>query len=284
MTGLTKMPTEIIQQIAELVPVEDLENFTSASKILFLASQKPLRKHRKRIRKYRLLQCPEYPEEKRDCILDGSIPRLLSKVLDKPRIGAYVKEARLGHLIGEDERIIYRSKDDQGKNTRCKSQVDKFTTAMRACQFASIFVQSHDNDGDDDDEILDCASEETLFVLLLHYPPNLTSLNMKWNSTRYETFVGMLSRLPSTKTGVLRKLQSIQLAPLEGVEFDIVDIRWFSGLPSVKSIETQGISDGTSFGNPTHPPKVSNVTKFVLDGCALDTKSVCHCLQAFQNL
>lgn len=281
------LPNEIVREVLMTVLPEDLENFASTSKHLFLLSKPFLEEHRHLIRRYTTFNSHPPPgqgqhTEVRDGFSAGPIPTLFKNILNDPRIGRYVREANLDDFVPTMSDLISSNNSDEARALH-KQQRDLIDAAF-AQSGVPVVRDRHERlkDGWPDSSY---GGESLLIALLLPLLPNLDSLSMTWTCTFGSYFSEMIPYGGAAGTAWLAKLKNVLVE--EGDEIVGIstrDLQVFSSLPSLKSLTASGLSNRVEAIAENLPAHDSHTTQLVLLDSDVPTQKIYRYLESFRSL
>ena len=286
MARFQDLPNEIVREVLMIVLPEDLENFASTTKHLFLLSKPFLEKHRQLIRCYTTFNshptpCQVQHSGVRDGCSTGPVPTLFKDILNDPRIGRYIREAKFDYLVPIFSDILRSNISDEARALH-KQQYDLVDAAVALSEIPELRDQ-HKRLKDDLPN--SCYSGgNLLIVLLLPLLPNLDSLSMKWTGT----FGFYLSKIiPHGGVAGIAWLPKLKTVLVEQGD-DILgistrDLQLFTSLPSLKSFTASGINnlDLIAENLPAHD---SHTTQLVLLKSDVPTQQFYLFLESFRSL
>lgn len=271
MVGFSDLSNELVLIIWNFVEVDDVYNFSTFSKKVYLQTHELLREHCRL--KHELSTIVDESGE------PGTFGRVLKEVLLNPRAARYPSLLDIGTWAYE-----WEEDGEYSKNEVPESDLRLFKQAARD----SVDVPEKELEEDWLAQI-DKGDEGPLIALLLLLLPNLRKVKMGGDFPDYYFCITEALRViaDDEDSCSLRKLRSVDLECTttddESLGFNYV--RLFAALPSVASIHSYIVGSDPDDLLETSPYlSVTNVTNLSFVKCLIYPKTISEFLYSTQNL
>ena len=296
MPSLSQLPNELILMIVRHVLPEDLEAVSVLSRHIHAVSLPVLEQYHEMKKKYTKVSNLVVCNEDGDNGTPAGMPAgLLSKVLNNPSIGHYIKELEVAywftHFTPNNDLFISSDILPTPHVPYPNSQITAFRAALpHALMRNTLTGKHHISALIRWMRALEVGDEDALIALLLPQCPNLESLMLGDGDKRADCIKTVLSlaAMENTMGRILPRLKHVELCL---VDTDLVDyIRLFMSLPSMTSLSIR------NFQNPnlkallghsivrTLQPGISNVREINLHGEHMDHEVLYEILQSCSYL
>ena len=284
MAGFSDLPSELILMLWHRVEVDDVCNFSTASKRVYSLSREKLREHCDLKRRLSTIsnQGPK----------SGVFPNVLKEILVNPRAALYPSILRVDCFFLEwDDYRPAVLKDD----LHLRLPDDELELFKQAVKNTGRLTESEVNDWI---KSIDEGDEDPLIALLLLLLPNITTLHYQSFLPTQPCIDKALELMTEYEPpGSLTKLRNVHFKGIDDVDpyqeySDFEVIRDFASIPSVRSISGQrlGTDANDLMFSRWFPPSSSNLTSLDLIDSDINPKSlseflfITHELQRFNYI
>ena len=296
MASFSRLPNELVYEIASYVMPEDIENFSVASKRIFDVAWPFLKEHRQLKKRYaafdnignsivgdRRFETLRRRDDEitTNCSSAESLSDLLTEVLTNRKVAQYIKELRLerwSHRWRSETFKIW--KDERTPHT--EEQFSLFKQALSKYVLPEKLETWI--------EMLELGSEDPITSLLLILLPNVNSITDKHCLASAHILKGVAERIKtdfSKDVTVLNRLEQIHIGYFSGrydVEM-IILLAFLATMPSLKSLYIYNITTrGDAQDFSCLLPNSSNITTLCFERCKLSIENLQDLLQGLKSL
>lgn len=301
--GLTSMPREITQMIAQHIPAEDLKNVACICRKVHDDTADILRKHQALIQEYHYFdidvlwvapghdECPGWE-------IVGSYPIIsLCTILENVDLGHYVRETGYapdsnGNVCRGNGRHDWQENVNHGGALKTIRNVEVLQRYLSEHQLEndteqsklSYFRHSSDPHEEWNKEFVErLVIDYGLYLrILLEVVPNLTTLEINWNFCPYSAIGKFIRAAPEGPKPFLQHLTKVKL--LLGHRPHRMDIGAFMAIPSIRWLSIHHLYEFDRW--ECYPDLVgcSNLTRLELVGCGITDENLCTYFKMFQSL
>lgn len=274
MTSFSNLSNELILMIWNFAEVEDIYNFSTVSKRVYLLVCEALREHCKLTKRLSIISNVDTKSGE-----SGPFGRILKEVLLNPRAARYPSLLKIGRWVNKWDSEVGNTR---GRVPECDLKL--FKQAAR-----DNLVASEAELQEDWLPAIDQCDEEPLIALLLLLLPNLRKIQF---CSMYETcFLVNHALIAIVYEGYpsLRKLRTVDLRCAAAAGNNCIDfelVRLFARLPSVTCISGQLIS--TSEDDITHASSYdvsqTNVISLSFERCCISPKVLFEFISSSRSL
>lgn len=287
------LPNEIVCEVLKVVLPADLESFAQTTRHVFLLSKPFLEEHRKLIRLYTTFSSHPPPGQERhtgprDGFSVGPVPTLFRDMLNEPRIGHYIREAKIDTLLlGIRFHNTYHKNTNPEPRALYKQQHDLIDAAVTHSDVPAI--RDKRERLKEAWPIFAYGGEDLQIALLLPLLPNLHSLSIEWDAGPGSYLLSMVRHGAFVGFPWLANLTTVLLGQRPWVRKSLClsNLRLFNSLPALKSLTAFKVGDDPGYLDTMDKPlrrQDSHTTELKLLDSSVSSQSLHRCLKSFQGL
>lgn len=266
MATFSGLPSEVLLMILLMVSIDDIENFTLASKKLHNLGTDRLQRHLQLKRKYSFCNLTKDDESY------PIIMKFLGDVLKNPEIASYVKELSIERWIPE-----WTTTNDHWRDQRLEDNIN-----------AAVLRLVPKQDIQEWHEAIGSGDEDPAITLLLLSLPELGCLNIQNIGETSNFFYATLNSIATGDSNVpLSRLTHVRLhSPRSSFITSLDPVIRFARLPSVRSITALNIwtCEPYDFDRLRLAPRSSNVSDLAFDSSDISPKLFYAFIEGFRAL
>ena len=268
MTQFTDLPNEIVAQIAQNVYPRDIVNFSCTSKFIHSVCEPSLKVHHQMEREYK---------ERNFSGRGNSLAWFLSDIISQPTAALYVECLDINRWWDSWYEPGHKSRSYHPRYPQ--KMMSRLTQAV-ADTIPSDQVSTWN-------AALERGDEDPVLALLLLRLPGLSNLKLSFGGTSQCLFQTLRRRMEGPGFSFLSALTTLYI-DLEHRHLDpeCQAISYFATLPSLQSMEIQGLYLEQGFGDRAYhlQPQSSNITSIIIKRCYIRKRTLHHFLQGFKAL